>query len=121
MVMFAVSGAPRRRPDRARYARFASLLVAGALAAGCGQDAQEGSPPNGANLTTGEGAGLMLPPDFKPVDLPVETRKEIFKEVHLARVRAQADANLKLPMDESHLPVGDKDAFAKRVADFNEI
>lgn len=69
----------------------------------------------------GDDSGLMLPPDFKPVDLPVERRKEIFRAAHRVRTLALREANGKLPMDESHLPVDDKAAFDKRVAEHKAI
>jgi len=63
----------------------------------------------------------MLPPGFKPVDLPVEKRQGIFREAHRVRALAVREANAKLPMDEAHLPIGDTPAFDKRVADHRAI
>jgi hypothetical protein len=89
---------------------------------GCG-----GPPPadattgGAANAALSDNSGLTLPPDFKPVDLPVEKRKEIFREAHHVRALAVLEANEKLPMDESHLPIGDKPAFDKRVAEHKAI
>ena len=68
-----------------------------------------------------DNSGLQLPPDFKPVDLPLEQRQEIFRQAHGVRARAVQQANRKLPMDESHLPIGDTAAFDARVAEHKEI
>jgi len=63
----------------------------------------------------------MLPPDFKPVNLPLEKRKEIFREAHGIRALAVQEANAKLPMDQAHLPIGNRPAFDKRVAEHKAI
>ncbi len=90
-------------------------------AAGCGGSPDGSQSPGGVEGANLDNSGLMLPPDFKPVDLPVEKRKEIFREAHLVRARAVQEANQKLPMDEAHLPIGDTAAFDKRVADHKAI
>src|SRR5690242_15891383 len=89
------------------------VLAAWVASAGCGGHAPGG--PAKADLS--DSSGLILPPDFKPVDLPVDRRKEIFREAAIVRALAVREANAKLPMDESHLPIGDTPAFDKRVAD----
>jgi hypothetical protein len=98
------------------------FLAVVTTSAGCG-----GAPPGDpalegtSNAALNDNSGLKLPPDFKPVALPVEKRKEIFREAHRARALAVQEANEKLPMDDSHLPSGNKVAFDKRVADHKEI
>jgi hypothetical protein len=91
-------------------------MTAGLTGPGC-----SGSNNQGDGLASLEGSGLQLPPDFVPVDLPVERRKEIFREAHLVRARAVQEANRRLPMDEANLPIGDTEAFDKRVADHRAI
>jgi len=96
---------------------FSSILAVILASAGCGGPA----PGEGSKPDLGENAGLVLPPGFKPVDLPVDQRKEIFREAHRTRALAVREANAKLPMDEAHLPIGDTPAFDKRVADHKAI
>jgi len=84
---------------------------------GCGGTA----PGEGPESNLNENSGLMLPPGFKPVDLPVDKRKDIFREAHRVRALAVREANAKLPMDDAHLPIGDTAAFDKRVADHKAI
>ncbi|WZO98712.1 hypothetical protein EP7_000300 [Isosphaeraceae bacterium EP7] len=64
---------------------------------------------------------FQLPPGFKTVDLPLEKRKEVFREAHGIRALAVQEANLELPMDEASMPVNDSAAFDKRMADHRAI
>ena len=61
----------------------------------------------------------MLPPGFKPVDLPVEKRKAIFRGRPPHPRLAVQEANQKLPMDDEHMPKGD--AYAERIAEHKAI
>lgn len=111
---------PRFSAFRGRFDGFVLplLLCAVLVHAGCGgQD----TGSSGAGMPSLDTSGLQLPPDFQPVDLPVERRQEIFREAHLVRARAVQEANRKLPMDESHLPIGDTAAFDQRVAEHKAI
>ncbi len=89
------------------------LLLAAFLGAGCGDNP-------GTTSTADGNAGLMLPPGFKPVDLPVERRKAIFREVHITRALALQEANQKLSMDADQMPKANE-AFEKRVAEHDAI
>ena len=108
-----------RRPILVPIGRLATALVLAAwvASAGCGRQ----SSGDAAKAGLSDNSGLSLPPGFKPVDLPVETRKQIFREAQRVRALAVQEANAKLPMDESHLPIGDTPAFDKRVADHKAI
>jgi len=98
---------------------FSVVLALVLASAGCESPAPvEGGGPK-ADLN--DNSGLMLPPGFKPVDLPIEKRKEIFRDAHLVRALAVREANAQLPMDEASLPKGDTAAFDKRVADHKAI
>lgn len=97
-------------------------IAFGLSPAGCGK-----SPPAVTNSTeaavasTSDNSGLQLPPDFQPVNIPLEKRKEVFKEAHDIRALAVQEANQELPMDEASLPIGDTAAFDQRVADHKAI
>jgi hypothetical protein len=99
--------------------RLGTVLVLAAWVASAGCKHQ--SPAEAAKASLSDNSGLMLPPNFKPVNLPVDTRKQIFREAQRIRALAVREANAQLPMDESHLPIGDKPAFDKRVADHKAI
>jgi hypothetical protein len=62
----------------------------------------------------------MLPPGFKPVDLPMEKRKAIFKEAYIARALAMQEANRMVSLDADQMPKGNE-AFEKRVAENTAI
>ncbi len=105
---------PRRRTrNRSLLPPIGALLFAVVLGAGCGGDP-------GSTSTAGDDSGLMLPPGFKTVDLPIERRKAIFEDAHRARALAVLEANQKLPMDEAHMPKGNE-AFEKRMAEHKAI
>jgi hypothetical protein len=93
-------------------------LLACALTAGC---SGEPPAPTGNAVAVAESSGLLLPPGYKVVDLPTETRRAIFAEAHNIRSLAVQEANHKLPVDEAHLPKGDTAAFEKRRDDHMEI
>lgn len=117
MTRIEFRSAPRRRPGPKMLA--GTILGAMLLPApGCGQRGESVETPASS---AGEGAGLSLPPGFKVVDLPLETRKQIFNEVHDIRSLAVQEANHKLPMDEDSLPKNDVPAFDKRVAEHKAI
>lgn len=129
MARFSPSEANPRavaRPSRTRPRLLTALLSLAYV--GCGGTGTAPTPP-GPDAAPGEAAainlidttGLKLPPDFQPVALPLEKRKEIFAEAHRARVLATYEADQKLPMGESFLPKDDKIAFDKRVADSKAI
>jgi hypothetical protein len=99
--------------ERGPLLPIATLLLAAVLGTGCGGDAETPS-------TASDDSGLMLPPGFKPVDLPVEKRKAIFAEAHITRALAVQEANEKMPMDEEHMPKGNA-AFEKRMAEHKAI
>lgn len=103
----------RRSSNLGPLLPIGALLLATVLGAGCGDDA--GSTP-----TADDNGGLLLPPGFKTVDLPVETRKAIFREVHITRGLALQEANRKLPMGADQMPKGNE-AFEKRVAEHTAI
>ncbi len=111
---------PRPRPAVINWRLTSVFLLSTGISAtwGCGEYADPPQPPIS---NVGEGSGLMLPPGFKPVDLPLENRKLIFQEAHRIRALAVLEANEKLPMDEASLPKGDTPAFDKRVADHKAI
>jgi len=67
-----------------------------------------------------DNSGLMLPHDFKPVALPDETRKEIFRDAHRARALAALEADRKVPVDLIKMR-GDKPAIDKRMAEHQAI
>lgn len=90
--------------------------------AGCGRGPTEVSNSTGSALASpDDSSGLSLPPGFQTVNIPLETRKEVFKEAHDVRALAVQEANLELPMDEAHLPHLDTNAFDRRVADHKAI
>jgi hypothetical protein len=103
-------------------ASMALGIAFGLSSAGCGE-----SPPPATNsveaavASTSDNSGLQLPPDFKPVNIPLDKRKEVFKEAHDIRALAVQEANQELPMDEASLPIGNTAAFDKRVADHKAI
>jgi hypothetical protein len=108
---------------RIRAVSSLALGVAfGLSSAGCGK-----GPPTVTNSaevavdSTSDNSGLKLPPDFKAVNIPLDQRKEVFKEAHDIRALAVQEANQELPMDEASLPIGDTAAFDKRVADHKAI
>lgn len=104
---------PRGRPVRPSTWCLAVVFAV----AGCGQPGE----PSGGAQADGGSSGLMLPPGFKVVDLPLETRKQVFNEAHDIRSLAVQEANHRLPMDEDSLPKNDVPAFDKRVADHKAI
>jgi hypothetical protein len=103
-------------------ASMALGIAFGLSSAGCGE-----RPPPATNsveaavASTSDNSGLQLPPDFKPVNIPLDKRKEVFKEAHDIRALAVQEANQELPMDEASLPIGNTAAFDKRVADHKAI
>lgn len=89
---------------------------------GCGKETADGpNPTDLATASTNDNSGLSLPAGFKTVEIPLDQRKEVFKESHNIRALAVQEANLELPMDEAHLPHLDTQAFDKRVADHKAI
>ncbi len=99
----------RQAIDRGPLLPIAALLLAAVLGAGCGEEL-------GTTSTVDDNGGLLLPPGFKTVDLPVETRKAIFREVHIARSLAVQEANQKLPLEDPALPKT-HDVYQKRSAE----
>lgn len=97
---------------------LAPALLSFAGVAGC---ADEPPAPTGNVVKVAESSGLSLPPGYKVVDLPAETRRAIFAEAHNIRSLAVQEANHKLPVDEAHLPKGDTAAFEKRRDDHMAI
>jgi hypothetical protein len=97
-------------------------IALGLTLAGCGEGPQAIESPSGLpNASAGDDSVFRLPPGFKPVDIPLIKRKEVFKEAHEIRALAVQEANRELPMDEASLPVNDTAAFDKRVADHRAI
>ncbi len=89
---------------------LAAATVTATALAGCGEEVP---PPPTGEVTNTESSGLSLPPGFVVVDLPLEARREIFREAHDIRALAVQEANHRLPVDEAHLPK-EKIAFEKR-------
>jgi len=90
--------------------------------AGCGKNQPAvTNSTDGAVASAGDSSGFLLPPDFKVVDIPLDKRKEVFKEAHNIRTLAVQEANLEIPMDEASLPHLNTKAFDKRVADHMAI
>ncbi|HSQ56550.1 MAG TPA: hypothetical protein VLM40_12480, partial [Gemmata sp.] len=91
-----------------------AALTISTTVAGCAREAEDA--PAAQARDTGESSGLSLPPDFVPVNLPPEKRKEIFKEACIVRALAVQKANRELPMDNAHLPRLDLEANTEQVA-----
>lgn len=106
---------------RARAAVAATVL--GLLScAGCGANPEPATNSvDNAVASTSDSSAFQLPPDFQVVAIPLEQRKEVFKEAHDIRALAVQRANRELPMDEAHLPKNDRPAFDKRVAEHKAI
>jgi hypothetical protein len=122
MGRISLPAVPRSSGDRGARASTALFLALGLAFAGCGPGPTEDSnPTESAVASAGDSSGFTLPPDFKTVDIPLEQRKEVFREAHIIRALAVQEANLELPMDEAHLPHLDPKAFEKRVADSRAI
>ena len=115
---FRITGDGRNRA----VASMVLGVAFGMSSAGCGK-----GPPEVTNSTAvavssaSDNSGFLLPPDFKPVAIPLDTRKEVFKEAHDLRALAVQEANQELPMNEASLPIGNTAAFDKRVADHKAI
>ena len=122
MGRISLAAVPRPSGDRKALASLALFLSIGPCLAGCGQDPPvDSSSTDSAVASAGDSSGFRLPPDFKTVDIPLEKRKEVFKEAHMVRALAVQEANLELPMDEAHLPHLDPKAFEKARADSKAI
>jgi hypothetical protein len=122
MGRISLPAPPRPSGDRRALTRTALFLALALPIGGCGTGPTEGpSSTDSAVASAGDSSGFSLPPGFKTVDIPLEKRKEVFKEAHDIRALAVQEANLELPMDEAHLPHLDTKAFEKRVADHKAI
>ena len=103
------------------FASISLAFVFGLCVAGCGKSEPTETGSTDSPISSGDNSGLQLPAGFKTVELPLEKRKDVFKEAHDIRALAVQEANLELPMDEASLPHLDTKAFDKRVADHMAI
>ncbi|MGE3819979.1 MAG: hypothetical protein AB7I30_11115 [Isosphaeraceae bacterium] len=109
----------RPRSGPTRVALSLSLLTL--IGFGCARSDGDSSPPGAPTSEAGGESGLALPPDFKPVDRPLEERKEIHAEAYHLRARVMNEANAIMPMDDAHMPKNGNQEFDKRMAEHKAI